>query len=125
MLLKTFDEARKIKGKPVAMICKTFKGQGFPGISDQENWHGKPLGAKASEVISFLEKQLVVTSGKLVPLKPIEDCLQLNLLGNIKLPSPPSYKLGDQVSNAVFNFIINNMNIITYHCLGAPNDLRL
>ncbi|VDQ09689.1 unnamed protein product [Trichobilharzia regenti] len=100
-LLKAFSVARTIKDKPVALICKTFKGQGFPGIADQDNWHGKPLGAKAKEVLEHLNAQLKAkdTSGHhLAPLKPKDDCSELKLMGSIKLPSAPQYKLGDQVA---------------------------
>lgn len=50
-LLKAFHEASVTKDKPTALIAKTFKGKFFPNIEDADNWHGKPLGDKADEVI--------------------------------------------------------------------------
>ncbi|CAH8463664.1 unnamed protein product [Heterobilharzia americana] len=102
-LLKAFSCARTVKNKPTAVICKTYKGQGFPGISDQENWHGKPLGNKAKEVLEHLSAQLSVdpTCGSkchLLPLKPLDDCSELKLMGTIRLPAAPQYKLGDMVA---------------------------
>lgn len=50
-LLKAFHEASVTKDRPTALIAKTFKGKFFPNIEDLDNWHGKPLGDKADEVI--------------------------------------------------------------------------
>jgi len=46
-LVKAFHEAQETKGRPTAIIAKTFKGKGFPNIEDKEEWHGKALGDKA------------------------------------------------------------------------------
>lgn len=51
-LLQAFTEAEATKGKPTAIIAKTFKGHGLIGIEDMENWHGKPLGDKAGNIIN-------------------------------------------------------------------------
>lgn len=108
-LLKAFSCARTVKDKPVALICKTYKGQDFPGIADQENWHGKPLGSKAKEVLDYLNAQISNTSVGSYPLpsKPLDDCSELKLMGTIKLPSAPQYKIGDMV-------IYQNAYIYTY-----------
>lgn len=50
-LVKAFDVAAATKGKPTAIVAKTFKGRGFPKIEDMENWHGKPLGDQAERVL--------------------------------------------------------------------------
>ena len=40
-LVKVLNTAKTSKnGKPKAVICKTFKGKGFPGIENELNWHG-------------------------------------------------------------------------------------
>lgn len=98
-ILKAFETARTIKEKPVALILKTYKGYDFPGISDQENWHGKPLGASAAKALEYLEKKLSVPStfGKLKPREPSADCEEIELIGHLKMPSPPPYKKGDKV----------------------------
>ena len=36
-----FDEARELKGKPTAIICRTIKGKGVSFMEDQVGWHGK------------------------------------------------------------------------------------
>lgn len=108
-LVNALETAHSIKDKPVALVCKTFKGFDFPGISDDENWHGKPLGAKSAEVIQYLENKLKTgpagdmgsTKCILKPPAPIEDCQPVKLLGCVKLPSPPQYKLGQEVATRV------------------------
>ncbi|CAL8079810.1 unnamed protein product [Calicophoron daubneyi] len=105
-LLKAFAAAHTIKDKPCAIICKTYKGHGFPGIEDKEDWHGKPLGSEADKVIRHLEAKLQVhasgdtgsTKGRLKPLPPKDDCTLTKLIGSISLPSPPQYKLHEQMS---------------------------
>jgi transketolase len=37
------DKARATKGKPTAIIARTFKGRGVSFLEDKDNWHGKPL----------------------------------------------------------------------------------
>ena len=57
-----FAEARATKGKPTALILKTYKGRGIPGIEDQENWHGKPLGDKAAAAIQGTYHERIFSS---------------------------------------------------------------
>ena len=40
------------KGRPTAIIARTFKGKNYPSIEDQENWHGKPLGTESERVVN-------------------------------------------------------------------------
>ncbi|XP_068208816.1 transketolase-like protein 2 [Palaemon carinicauda] len=98
-LCKAFHEAGQAKGKPTAILTKTYKGKGFPAIEDEENWHGKPLGGKAEEVIAAVEAQIQNAGpNQLVPQKPLkEDAPAVDLKG-IKLSSPPSYNMGDKVA---------------------------
>jgi transketolase len=42
-LKAALDKARATKGKPTAIVAKTFKGRGVSFLEDKENWHGKPL----------------------------------------------------------------------------------
>ncbi|BHF71351.1 hypothetical protein SprV_0401440900 [Sparganum proliferum] len=99
-LLKAFSEARAVSGKPVALLARTFKGYDFPGISDKENWHGKPLGSSSAEVLAHLEKKLKSPSTlhKLHPKEPAIDCQETHLIGSTKLPNPPPYKKGDKIA---------------------------
>ncbi|CAL1674839.1 unnamed protein product [Lasius platythorax] len=98
-LAKAFHEAQNTKGRPTAILAKTFKGKNFPEIEDLENWHGKPLGNKANEVIQHLTG-LLKNPGPLGlhPQKPLVDDAPLVDITNITLASPPNYKIGEQVA---------------------------
>jgi len=50
-ILQAFYEAQDTKGRPTAILAKTFKGRNFPGIENLDHWHGKPLGDMATEVL--------------------------------------------------------------------------
>lgn len=71
-LVATFKSAKSNKnGKPKAVICKTFKGKGFPDIEDKVNWHGKPLGTNGDKIIDHLNSQMSSPSTTLKPQKPL------------------------------------------------------
>ncbi|XP_067615806.1 transketolase-like protein 2 [Eurosta solidaginis] len=101
-LCKAFYEAATTKNKPTAIIAKTFKGKFFPNIEDLENWHGKPLGDKANEVIKHLEGLMVNDTTNIPAIPPksptkLKPAPTVNIT-NVKLASPPNYKLGEQVA---------------------------
>ena len=97
-LLKAFWEAQNTKGKPIALIAKTYNGKFFSKIEDEENWHGKPLGNESEAVIKHL-KVLIKNHGAIQIQLPSPKTTVLNVdIKNIKLASPPSYKLGEQVA---------------------------
>jgi len=97
-LCKAFHEASETKGRPTAIIAKTFKGKHFPAIEDQEGWHGKALGSDSARVIEHL-KGLIKNKGpnQLLPSKPLAEVPAVNI-SNLKLSEPPSYKNGDSVA---------------------------
>ncbi|XP_014475838.1 PREDICTED: transketolase-like protein 2 isoform X2 [Dinoponera quadriceps] len=98
-LAKAFHEAQNIKGRPTAILAKTFKGKNFPEIENLDNWHGKPLGGKANEVIQHLNGLLKnIGPAGLRPQKPLVDDAPAVDISNITLAAPPSYKIGDQVA---------------------------
>lgn len=98
-LCKAFYEATVTKDKPTAIVAKTFKGKHFPNIEDLDNWHGKPLGDEAERVIKHLNG-LIQNHGPLTlsPQKPLKDDAVPVHIANIRLATPPEYKLGDQVA---------------------------
>lgn len=118
-LTKAFHEAQSTKERPTAVLAKTFKGRNFPNIEDLDNWHGKPLGAKANEVIEHLTS-LIKNPGplELHPQKPlVEDAPKIDI-SNIKLDTPPSYKLGEMIATraaygtAIAKLAKNNSRVI-------------
>ncbi len=42
-LAGTFERALRVKGKPVCLLAKTFKGRGVSFMENQDGWHGKPV----------------------------------------------------------------------------------
>ena len=40
-IFEAFDNARKCKGRPTAIIARTHKGRGVSFMEDQAGWHGK------------------------------------------------------------------------------------
>jgi len=118
-LCKAFDEASATIGKPTAILAKTFKGFKFPGISDELNWHGKPLGDKADEVIRAIQQQMApdAASCTVQLTAPLEDAPVVDIT-NIRLSSPPAYKMGDSIATrlaygtALFKLAQNNSRVI-------------
>jgi transketolase len=97
-LTKVFDDARSVKDKPTCILAKTYKGKGIFNVEDKEDWHGKPIGAKADECIAIIEQQIKNT-GKhnLHPELPTQVLPEIELGPQI-LSESPSYKLGQQVA---------------------------
>ncbi|XP_020648707.2 transketolase-like protein 1 isoform X1 [Pogona vitticeps] len=90
-------QASQQKGKPTAVIAKTFKGRGIPGVEDADNWHGKPMPKdKVDSIISTIEGQ--IQTNKVLPIHPpTQDVPQINI-GDIKMPSPPAFKIGEKMA---------------------------
>lgn len=98
-LVKALHIASTTKDKPTALVAKTFKGKNFPDVENFENWHGKPLGNKADVIVQHL-KGLIKNAGPLQihPRKPLKDDAPVIDITNIKLSSPPAYKLGEEIA---------------------------
>ncbi|TRY90627.1 hypothetical protein DNTS_003695 [Danionella cerebrum] len=94
-LCKALWHAERVKGKPTAIVAKTFKGKGLKGIEDQDNWHGKPMPKdRAEELISDLLSQ-IQSNKPLYPQPPKEDAAPADL-SPIHLLTAPEYKRGDK-----------------------------
>ncbi|XP_056380328.1 transketolase [Hyla sarda] len=86
-----------VKNQPTAIIAKTFKGKGITGVEDKESWHGKPLPKDlAEQAIKEIESK-IQSKKKLIPALPVEDAPSISIK-NIKMPSPPNFKLGEKVA---------------------------
>jgi len=95
-LVQALSDARANKnGKPKAIVCKTYKGKGFPDIEDKDNWHGKPLGATGEKIISHLQSLLSSSTTTIKPKEPKQ--LPIPDL-TVKLSEPPSYDASDKVA---------------------------
>lgn len=62
-VLKSFDQALKVTGKPACIIAKTLKGGGLSKIADQDNWHGKPImpGKGLEEALEEINQDIMKT----------------------------------------------------------------
>ncbi|KAF9411767.1 hypothetical protein HW555_009513 [Spodoptera exigua] len=103
-LVKAFDEAASVSGKPTAIVAKTFKGKNFPGIEDLENWHGKALGAEGEKIIKlctvapqYLQSQIKSNKISLSPRAPLAEAPRVHL-ADITLSAPPAYSAGELVA---------------------------
>lgn len=117
-IYKAFVEAENVTDKPTCILAKTFKGKDFPNISNMENWHGKPLGAKTEEVISHLKSLLKCPEGP-VPqlLTPVNNAPKVDI-SNIALSELPAYNKGDSLAtrqaygNALVKIATNNDRVV-------------
>lgn len=97
-LVKAFHDASTVKEKPTCILAKTFKGKGCPSIEDEMNWHGKPLGNKADEVIAAITAQISNPGPHgVTPAEPTDGVPAVDIT-NITLSEPPAYELGQKVA---------------------------
>jgi len=101
-IVKAFDEAATIKGRPVMILAKTYKGAGIPGISNEDNWHGKAIGAVSDEKIAEIKAEMTCDFSGLSGVgvntrKPTDDAPAVDT-APIKLWEGPSYAEGQKVA---------------------------
>ena len=64
-LEKAFDNAKKTKGQPTAIVMSTVKGKGVSYMENDAGWHGKaPNDAEYEQAMSELKAQLAELEGK-------------------------------------------------------------
>ncbi|XP_040830640.1 transketolase-like protein 1 isoform X1 [Ochotona curzoniae] len=96
-LCQVFWKAAQVKGKPTAVVAKTFRGRGMPNVEDAESWYGKPVPKERADAIIKLIESQIQTNTNLEPKPPIEDIPQISI-SDVKMSSSPAYKVGDQVA---------------------------
>lgn len=97
-LCKAFHDASTVKGKPAAILARTFKGAGMAGFSDSENMHGKPLtAAAAADVIAKLRSAHPSGPHGMTPQPPPNDVPDV-VSGPVAFATPPNYELGQAVA---------------------------
>ena len=96
-ILRAFDEALTVRGKPVAIVARTNKGQGVSSLADRENWHGKAL-KKGNELEAAINE--VRASAPHVELRPVPARVPSAAPRAVTLGamSPPQYKPDEQVA---------------------------
>ena len=64
-LEKAFQNARKVKGQPTAIVMSTVKGKGVSYMENDAGWHGKaPNDAEYEQAMNELKAQLAELEGK-------------------------------------------------------------
>lgn len=96
-LVDAFNKASSVSGRPQAIIAQTYKGRGFPNIEDRDNWHGKPLGDKAEEVINALNQRISTKNFTIKAPVPSVNVPTVDLKA-VRLSEPPNYKLGETIA---------------------------
>src|SRR5262249_36209593 len=96
-IVAAFDEAGAVRGKPVAIIARTNKGQGVSFLADRDNWHGKAV-KKGAELDQALEE--IRAAAPAVSLPPVATRGGRRSSTKSAPPTmpPPEYKLGEQVA---------------------------
>ena len=77
-IVAALDWAQAVKGKPAAIIAKTFKGYGLPAAQDKSGYHGKPFSREECEYLIERIKQ------KFSPESPYFDHLTVELPNVVK-----------------------------------------
>jgi len=99
-ICKAMADAEQCKGKPTMILAKTYKGHGVAGVANEDNWHGKPLGAKGEEAIAQLRSQMAdpdVTGEKVNQNVVTDDAPALDL-APICIATPRTYKARTKVA---------------------------
>ncbi|EDL84992.1 rCG43880 [Rattus norvegicus] len=96
-LCRVFSQAAQVRGKPTAVVAKTFKARGMPNVEDAESWHGRPMPKERADAIIKLIESQIQSNKILVPSPPIENSPQINIM-DIHMASPPAYVADDMVS---------------------------
>ena len=135
-IIAALETARNTKGKPTAIIAKTFKGRGIEEIEDKDNWHGKPVPAdKVFWVylywINYFQIDAIKArlngsqKGKLVAQKPANDTPNVDLqIGSIKM-APPSYQLGEKVATrAAYGTALSKLGDVNPRVIGLDGDTK-
>jgi transketolase len=98
-LCHAFYEAATVKDRPSCILAKTFKGRGIPGVEDQDDWHGKPIGpAKSESVLAAIHEQIVNPGPHGLHPELPTDKLDEIPFGGCSLSESPAYKLGDKIA---------------------------
>jgi transketolase len=71
-VVRALRKARQPSGVPVAVIARTIKGKGIPGIEDLDGWHGKALDEDAAgKAVAALEARM--HGAKLPKIRPPQE----------------------------------------------------
>lgn len=122
-VVDAFTRLGSVKGKPGAVIAKTYKGKGFSGIEDKDNWHGKPLGDRSVDVLKQLES---LTSG--VTVTPVIQSPSVHVPPvdlSVRLSSPPQYRVGEKhATRQVYGTALVKLGQVNPRVIALDGDTK-
>jgi len=120
-ICRAFDEAKKVKDQPVAIIAETIKGKGSPFIGDQNGWHGKAVPeADLKTVLNELGPVKTELRGGVRKPAPMRDTIP-----TFKQPAAPEYKLGDMIATRrAYGNGLKKLGDANEHIVGLDGDVK-
>jgi len=95
---KAFEKARATKGRPTAIVARTFKGRGVSFLEAKPNWHGKPL-KKGDELQKALAEVGDPKVGVSVAPRTVEAPARPRKEFSLEDPAlAPAYQAGQEVA---------------------------
>ncbi|KAL7859967.1 hypothetical protein SRHO_G00151140 [Serrasalmus rhombeus] len=124
-LCKALWHAERFKGKPTAIVAKTFKGKGLKGIEDQDSWHGKPIPKdRVDALLAELQAQIQAPHKPLQPELPTEDAAPVDSKP-IQLLCAPEYKIGDKISTRkAYGVALKKMGDASQRIVALDGDTK-
>uniref|UniRef100_A0A3P8ZQN2 Transketolase n=1 Tax=Esox lucius TaxID=8010 RepID=A0A3P8ZQN2_ESOLU len=121
-LTKVLSQTRH---QPTAIIAKTIKGKGIPAAEDKMGWHGKALPKDMAEgVVKDLQSRLMSSTKRLYPGTPTEDAQPVSLR-NIRMPSAPTYKLGEKIATRkAYGMALAKLGRYNEHVVALDGDTK-
>lgn len=123
-ILKAFDEAASIKGKPTVLLARTYKGKGISFIENKPDWHGKPLkkGEETQKALDELTKQLSPNGAVIQIPKPSAPSAAPAAIG--PMPASP-YKIGDSVATReAFGLALEALGSVNPSIVALDADVK-
>lgn len=124
-LCKALHEAHATKDKPTCIIAKTLKGKGINGIEDEDNWHGKPIGAKSEAALEVLRKNIVNPGPH--GISPAAPTMQVapNDISNIRLSEAPNYEISQKVATrAAYGTALTKLGKGSQYVVALDGDTK-
>ncbi|KAK6307819.1 hypothetical protein J4Q44_G00210900 [Coregonus suidteri] len=111
--------------QPTAIIAKTIKGKGIPAAEDKMGWHGKPVPKEMAEgVMKDIQARIMNSNKRLYPATPTEDAPPVSLR-NIRMPSAPSYKLGEKIATRkAYGMALAKLGRYNKHVVALDGDTK-
>jgi transketolase len=120
-ICRAFDEAKKVKDQPVAIVAETIKGKGVPFLADQNGWHGKAVPEadlpRALDELGPVNTELRGGVRKPAPMRETTPAF--------KQPVAPDYKLGDMIATRrAYGNGLKKLGDANAHIVALDGDVK-